>query len=227
MIVFKLEEARFADSQTKERIIQELADNPEETLIETIAVLGMAAKPLWKLAIQVIRLIGYPRNAIAIPALIDQVADGNSPARNEAMQTLIEMGVEAVSPYFIQTMLERKSQKYWIDAIHGICTLLTLRTVGREYAVPCGPAITYLLGQDELSDDFEKLDPEYLLDALEKIGPECAVYALPTLLQRANKEGASRVGQQTRNLLASFDKKAREPYKLLLAALQNTEQKDQ
>src|SRR6266581_1740596 len=106
MIISKFEEARLADEQTRKRLLFELASRPDETLMDIVAVLGMAAKPLWKLAIQVIRLIGYPRNAVAIPALIDQIADSNSPAWGEAMQALLDMGPAGVIPHFLQTMLD-------------------------------------------------------------------------------------------------------------------------
>ncbi len=143
----------------------------------------------------------------------------NSPAWNEAVETLVKMGAEVVTPYFLQTLLDRNSQQYWIDAIHGICMLLTLKRVERAYAVPCGPAIAYLLSQDDLADAYEHLDPEYLLDVLEKIGPECATYALPALLYLVSKEGSGRLGQQARNMIASFEETTLELYKLLLPLL--------
>jgi hypothetical protein len=227
MIISKLNEATFSDEESRERIIGELASQPDETLDALLEVLKFPPKGRWPVAFQVIRVIGYPRNALAIPLLIDEISDPNSPSWNEAMQALVEMGPEIVIPYFIQTMLDGTSHRYWIDAIHGICQILNIKSVGREYAVPCGPAISYLLSQDDLSDAFEKLDPEYLLDVLEKIGPECGVYALPALRHVVNKEGMNKIGQQAWNLIASFDEQVREPYKLLLAALQKTEQNDQ
>lgn len=223
MIIPKLNEATFSDEQTRERIIGELASQPEETLDALLEVLKFPPKGRWPVAFQVIRAIGYPRNAVAIPALIDQISDLNSPARDEAIQALAEMGTQVVVPHLIKAILDRSQKReYWLDAIAGICSML--RAVEVEYAIRCGPVITYLLGQGIPPSE---LDPWYLLIVLEKIGPECAEYALPTLIDIVSREGASEIGQQAWNLIASFDEQVREPYKLLLAALQKTEQNDQ
>lgn len=215
MIEDQLDKALVADEQVKELIIQELASRPDETLDKVIGILEIAAKSRWGMAIRVIRAIGYPRNAKAIPQLIDQIGDLNSPAFREAIQALEDMGAQVVVPHLIKILVEKKQEDgYWLDSVAGICSML--RSVDREYAVQCGPAIVYLLSQEIPS---ESLDPWYFLIVLEKIGSECAMYALPALIQLAKKEGTNELGKQTRDLIVSFDRATLDPYQYLLADL--------
>jgi hypothetical protein len=215
MIEDQLDKAIFADEQVQEHIIQELASRPDETLDETIRILKVAAKSRWGMAIKVIRAIGYPRNTKAIPQLIDQIGDLNSPAFQEAVQALNDMGVQVVVPHLIKVLGEKKPENgYWLDSIAGICSML--RSVDREYAVQCGPAIAYLLSQ-KIPE--KELDPWYLLIVLEKIGSQCAIYALPSLIQLAREGETSETRKQARDLIMLFDPAEREPYKYLLADL--------
>lgn len=86
------------DEQEKEHLIRELVKHPNETLGEAMRVLNSTAKPCWKIAVQVIRAIGYAHNAPAIPLLISHVGDKNSLAWNEAVKTLEDMGSHVVVP---------------------------------------------------------------------------------------------------------------------------------
>lgn len=214
-----LERAAHADIQERESVIQKLASQPDKTLETAVDILNGPKKRLWKIAVQVIRSIGYPRNAPAIPTLFDQVGDRNSPAWREVVETLVDMGSRVVAPYMIYALLEKQS--YWIDTITGICTMLTLVEI--NYARLCGPAVSYLLSQGKLSDKFEELEQDYLLDVLEKLGPECAFYALPVLIQLVKKEGAGELSKQARKLIASFKQEDLEPYQFLIADSLQTE----
>lgn len=214
MLLAKLDEARLADEQTREWIIRELASSPDETLEGVVGVLKTAQKHRWKIAVQVIRAIGYPRNASAIPQLIDQVSDLNSPAGKEAGETLADMGPHVVVPHLIKTMLERSQRReYWLEAVAGICSML--QSIERDFAIQCGPTVSYLLGQAVIDQELMPWS-WYLLLVLEKLGPECATYALPVLIDFVKREGASEEGKEALDLIASFDKEALEPYKWVL-----------
>jgi hypothetical protein len=216
MIEVQLDEAARSDEHKRELIIRELASHPDVTLDTVIRVLNSPMKGRWRMAVRVIRAIGYPRNAPAIRVLMDHVGDKNSVAWKEAIQALVEIGPQVVVPHLIQFLWDRESHQYWGEDVEGICEMLA--TVDREFALPCGPLLSYILGQDNLPPT--DLDKGYLLDVLEKIGLECAQYALPTLIALIQKEGSSEVGRQARRLMASFDKEALEPYQLLLASLE-------
>jgi hypothetical protein len=216
MIEEQLDKATFADEPVKERIIQELAGRPDETLDEAIDILAIAAKSRWSMAARLIRTIGYPRNAKAIPQLVAHVGDLNSPAFQESVQALREMGANIVVPHLINVLLENNPQnEYWLDAVAGICSML--RSTEKTFATQCGAAIAFLLSQKIPEGE---LDPWYLLIVLEKIGPECATYALPALLQFVRNKGMSELGKQARELIASFDQGELEPYKYVLTDLQ-------
>jgi len=215
MIEAKLDEATFSDAEKRRRIIQELASEPNETIDEVRKILQTNAKRWWKVAVEVIRAIGYPRNAVAIPELIEQISDKNSPAWEEAVQALVEMGAEAVAPFLIQAMLdEGQTNKYWAPALEDICA--TLSYVDQEFADLCGPVIIFLLGRHDLP---ASLDVSLLLDVLEIIDSARIAYAIPVLIDLAKREGTSQIGKQARTLLASFNRQALDPYKLLLLTI--------
>ncbi len=106
MLVAKLDEASFSDEETKQQIVHDLAAHPDETLESIRGVLTQPQKGRWRGAVQVIRAIGYPRNVPAIPELVDQVSDLNSPARNESIQALTEMERSVVVPHLMKALLD-------------------------------------------------------------------------------------------------------------------------
>lgn len=215
MIEAQLKEAVQADEQQKVRIIRELTSHPDETLEAIIQILRHPGA-LGKIAIEIVRTIGYPRNESAIPILLGHVKDKNSYIWEEAVQTLADIGPDVVVPYLIQSIWDRTSHVYWDDDVEGMCLMLT--TLDRAYAVACGPTLVYILGRSDLPPDRD-LDKGFLLDVLEKIGPDNVIYALPTLIDLASREGTSDVGKQARRLIQSFSEEALEPYKFLLDAI--------
>lgn len=100
--------ATFADEQRRREIIHDLAARADEALGALRSILKTNAKTLWSVAVHVIREIGYPQNTAAIPEVVDQVSDRNSPAWQEAVQTLAEMEKQAVIPYVIQVIWDRR-----------------------------------------------------------------------------------------------------------------------
>ena len=213
MLEAQLDEATFSNESVRTRIIAKLAAHPEETLGSVLQALQQPIKSRWEVAIQVIRAIGYPRNASALPTLIAHVGDKNSPARQEAIDTLVGMEPQVVVPHLVRYLWQRDQDQYWGEDVEGICAMLF--EVDRAYAVQCGPTIARILGRDDLPPSRD-LDLSFLLDVLEKVGPDCAEYALPSLLHLLQKEGTSDIAKQASRLITSFDKEMLEPYALLL-----------
>lgn len=204
------------DAQGKERLIRELAQHSQETLDEAMRVLGSLPKSRWKAAAQVIRAIGYPRNAAAIPLLMGHISDPNWPGWNEVVKTLEEMGPQVVVPYILLDFWQRDRVQYWDQHIESICFMLC--QVERTFALQCGPALAHLLSREDLPFDRD-LDRGFLLDVLEKIGPDCAEYALPVLIDFISKEGNTTNGMQALRLVQSFDQQILERYQYVLAPL--------
>ncbi|HVB21444.1 MAG TPA: HEAT repeat domain-containing protein [Ktedonobacteraceae bacterium] len=219
-----LEAAAYAETDQRKQLLNEIAIFPDEALSVAFKILRSMNRRLWRVAIEVIHTIGYPQNAEAILWMIARVEDRNFLAREEAIQTLLDMGPTVVVPYLILEMWDAKRHQYWGADVEGICGMLTI--VDRAYAVACGPTLVYILGRSDLPPD-EDLDKGFLLDVLEKIGPESVTYALPTLIDLVSREGTSEVGKQAQRLILSFGKEALEPYKFLLASIaEEPEQKD-
>jgi hypothetical protein len=215
MLEAQLDEATSSNESVRKQIIADLARHPEEILGSVLKALQQPIKSRWKVAIQVIRAIGYPRNASALPILVAHIGNRNAPGWWEIIDTLAEMGPQVVVPHLIHYLWDNDQHQYWGDDVESLCEMLT--HLDRVYAVQCGPTIAHILGRDDLPPPRD-LDREYLLDVLEKVGPRCAEYALPSLLHLLQKEGASDIGKQASRLISSFDKETLEPYKLVLAS---------
>lgn len=208
------------NEQIRSQIIGELAHYPDKLCSAIANLLKKRKSYLYPVAAQAIQAVSFPDNAALFRLLLNYVGDKNSPLWQEAVQLLVNLGVRAVTPHLIKFVFSRDDHQYWGDDVEGICAMLC--TVDREFAVPCGPVIAHILGKDDLPLPHD-LDKGFLLDVLEKIGAECAAYALPALLDLLMKEGKSAIGQQTWRLVATFDKEMLEPYQYLLADLQQSD----
>lgn len=217
MIQDQLEKA--ADSNVSERmeIIRDLVNQPDIALQGALDVFTRPhkrpQKHLWEVAVQVIRAVGYPRNASAIPLLVDLVGNMNAPGWEMAVETLDELGATLVVPYLIVYLWDKGRHQYWGDDVEGICLMLS--NVNREFAAMCGPTIVYILDQ-ETSTATHDLDKGFLLDVLEKIGADCGEYALPTLISLLQKEETYDLKMRIHRLIASFGKESLKPYLLIL-----------
>jgi hypothetical protein len=159
--------------------------------------------------------MGYPQNAPALPTLVALVTDRNAFGWQAIIETLTDIGPQVVVPHLVRYLWQKDQNPYWGDDVESLCAMLS--QVDRVYAVQCGPTIAHILGRDDLPPPRD-LGKEFLLDVLEKVGPRCAEYALPSLLHLLQKEGASDIGKQVSRLIMSFDKEKLEPYTLVLAS---------
>lgn len=217
MIQDQLEKAAKANEKERMEIIRELANRPDEALQPALDTFTLPQKHLWEVAAQVIRTIGYPKNAPAIPSLVAYVGNSNAPGWEMAVETLVDLGAPIVVPSLIASLWEKDRHQYWETDVEGISLMLS--QVNREFAVMCGPTIVYLLSQPN-SLSSQDLDQGFLLDVLEKIGPPSINYAIPVLIDIAKKEGTSRIGRQASALITSFSKQDLNPYSLLLPTIE-------
>lgn len=126
------------------------------------------------------------------------------------------MGPQVVVPHLLLDFWQRDRIQYWGDHLEGICFMLC--QVERTFALQCGPALAHLLGREDLPPERD-LDRGFLLDVLEKIGPDCAEYALPVLIDFIDKEANTTNVMQALRLVQSFDQQIRERYQYVLAPL--------
>lgn len=209
MFEAKLDAASFADNGTKQSLIQALADNPDETLNEITK--GYHRKSRWAIMIEVIRAIGYPRNAQALPWLVDHI-DRNSPAWRETVEVVTTLDPKVIAPHLVHVLWDKGEHRQgWGYDVESICVLLS--ELDSSYAALCGPTIAYLLGQHF---DPTELDPGFLLDVLAKVGVSSASYALPVLIDRLQIGSPEYVLEQVKSLIASYSEEARAPYSLVM-----------
>ena len=206
MLRSKIDEAVVADEPTRLSIIGDLAAHPVETLSELVQTQGQIGIRL-SMLIRVVRTIGYPANASAVPWLIASVSP-NRGAWADTVEAVAELDPDVVMPHLIQRLLAIDGDR--AIAIEDLCPLL--RELDTAYAIGSGPAITHLLATHAYPED-----PSILLDVLEKAGPECANYALPTLVDLLHSGSPRDSVARVRHLIATFDQAAIENYRLLIA----------
>ncbi len=199
-----------ADEPIRQQALQTLSAHPEETLAE------ISRKPQHysrtKAIYELIRHIGYPKNAQILPWLIGRI-DMNGWDSEELTATIASFSPEVIAPYLVALLWDRAQhqQEGWGYDVESVCTLLL--SLDSEYAAPCGPMVAWLF---TLKADPRELDPSYLLDVLDHIGANCAIYALPCLLDYLEREKNTGRYQQIERLIASFDQVMVDPYKRVI-----------
>ncbi len=196
-----LENARMAAKEAQRNLIQQLAQYPDEVIDVLIVLLSEHDMSLWELIISTLHEIGFPRNARAIPWLIDIAIDPHPVALNAAIATLHDMNSDEVAPYLTAILLNRDDENNeWRDGVIGVCRLLPQKM---EWMIACGPSIAYLLAQSDYKPGNEP-DKEALLSVLEPLIPSSGSYALPVVYRVALLERESNVGKKAKEILSLF-----------------------
>lgn len=213
MLAMLLNQAAYIeDEQEQTRIICQLACDPG-ALEVLVKALRQPSARRQTLAIRALRLIGYPRNAGAIPDLILHLGNLDFPGWDEVVQTLTDMGPGVVVPYLIEALWDGERHNiFWSSDVRGICEMLC--RVDREYAVYCGPTIAQLLSREDLPIS---LDRGVLLDVLEKVGTDYD-YMLPMLIDLACIYRLSEIGERVMRFITSFHSEKLRPYRLLFTS---------
>ena len=215
MLDMRLDEATQAGEVERQQIIQELASRPDETLDALIHAVTQLPKSRWSTGVRAIRAIGYPRNAKATEALVSHALNGNSPAHEHAVHALAEIEPRVVIRHLIRALLGfTQDNEFWAEDVDSIC--LILPDLGRQYAAPCGPALAYVLGVSHAAEEPNKT---YLVNVLRLIGPSCAIYSLPALLDVVRMHGETQAGKLARDLIQTFDSNTLGTYTSLLGIL--------
>jgi hypothetical protein len=211
MLKRRLDEAATSDQATESRIIAELAARLHETLSEIVDMRGQVGKRL-SLLMRILRAIGYPANRSAIPWLIASTYP-NGGAWQDTVLTIGDLSPQVVVPYLVQRLLGGNPYNTnRAHALEDICPLLY--ELDPAYAAGCGPTIAHLLAINAYAED-----PSMLLEVLEKVGPPCAIYAAPALLELLRREVSDEVRADALRLIATFENTALAPYQLILASL--------
>lgn len=204
MILDQLVAAAKAGTATeRDDIIRAVADaakqNPE--VYEELLTVLVREKWLSDYTAMVVRVIGYPQNATAIPPLVYYVCDANTPAAPYALEALREIPAHTVAPYMIELLWDRgATNDWWSKDVHGLAYALT--ELGPEYALLCAPVFAYLLADRETR---AKVSVSEFLRFLESVGPAHAYAALPVLLDISEHEADSDVRAHARRLVESYD----------------------
>ncbi len=214
-----------------DHLIPQLAQYPQEVVPALVFVLEQGLKEWWEIAIQTLERIGWPANAVAIPLVIAHASDYNSPSQGDALHLLTVWGPERVVPYLLDGLWDdgRSGRYAWARLWHIAEVPLRLSR-NPAYVQACGPLVSLLLNRAPFEPPpsvkiiggvtFKSPSPvNVLLRVLETIGPACATYALPTLLDLIQREGTSELAQRARRLLVSFDAGVLAPYRLLMDSL--------
>ncbi len=221
----------YGEEQKAKELISQVARSSDPEVMDVVmkALRGEGTKLQQYITIQVIQLLGYPKNEPAIPDLIYHLGDPNLPGWYEAAQTLKAIGIDVLMPYLIRSLLDqdaaiqfdKHTSPTWQSNVEGVCYWLTYtHEVEKEYARRCCPAITYLLSRADFSERPGAYDIDALLDVIEKAEIQDE-YIIPALITVAQKYYHSEVRKHARMLLATFKQEALAPYKLWDIPLQN------
>lgn len=221
-IEVRLREVVEASEEMQQHLANELACQPDETLDAFLGIVGEYSryeKAVVELAMRTIRSIGFPANAAAIRWLIFLAVDVDAPGRDEAINALWEMDVNAVVPYLLAAFMKDGDQRQgWSRTVNGVCNIIMEH---QAWATVCGLAVTSLLSQ-YAQQGKEQPDPAILLAVLESIIPACT-YAIPALYHLALQERDSAIGKEAQRLLLSFDAETLRPYRYHLQWLSEGE----
>lgn len=214
----KLLEIVRSPEKERELLIQALANEPEKYLDLLIHFTGSFMKSVRRPAIWVIRAIGYPRNARAIYELIDHFDDVNSPVQDAVAEALLDLGPNDLLRHLLHYFWTMEQKSWGWERILYVCRWFARDEVPREYIVGLGPYLAYLLAQSERLN-FREIAPDEALWILEKIGSECAHYALPALVNLVQNSRNKEISERAKRLILSFSQEQLAPYKLIMNEL--------
>lgn len=206
-IGFQLDALATANEPMRQHALQTLLAHPEETLAEIIRVPQHFSRD--KAIYDLIRHIGYPQNVQILPWLVERI-DRNDLHWKELIATIASFSPEVIAPYLIALLWDRAhhQQRGWGYDVESVCALLL--SLDSQYAARCGPLLAWLF---TLKEDPHELDPSFLLDVLEYIGANCAIYALPCLLDYLEREPEIELRRRAVQLIGSFDQAMVAPYR--------------
>jgi len=153
----------------------------------------------WTLVMRALQQMGYPSNGSALPYIVGQVSNINSPAWDLTLSMLKAIGEPAIphvrkSLEFYSNDLDRYG-----DAIQGLCVLL--EQLGSPTIDPLAPELLRLLeaGTGENPVDL------YAIGPLRRIGSPKADAAIPLLANKIHSTRSGRIRRECIEALEDFD----------------------
>lgn len=203
--------------------IHQLAAVPEQAMPVLIHALENADKLDKATAFDVIRVIGYPQNAAAIPYMFYFLSDPNFPGGGDVIGALREIDAGVLLPSITRILLKQEppfyyneNEKDWEDLVAGCCYYLR-DYADQQVAQRCSLAINFYLSYALATYPSRKSGPLYLIvGIIEKVG--CPEYFLPALVLLAKEQGENKIGQRVQRLLLSFTDEQLAPYRFLLTS---------
>ena len=201
-----------------EERIHQLAAMPDEAMPVLLHAFEEGEKFRVTVVCTVIRAIGYPKNAAAIPYLLYYLGDANFPGGIDVLGSLNEIEPMALLPSLIRVLLKQEptipyngSERAWEFMMTGCCYYLR-RCPDQTVLQHCAPAVNFALCSAlSRHPDQDKGYMYLILDIIEKVGP--LVYFLPALVLLAKVQNGTQLGTRSHQLVRSFAEEQQRPYR--------------
>jgi len=196
----------------RDRIIQELVVMPQDLFAAMPEIHHSQSKGLQAITAEAFRVMGYPANEPATSFLIDAASNANRPAYFSAFAALQAMPIEAIAPYALSALWDRKQPSAWREeAILDICFLLL--DLDDKRLDLCGPTVAYLLSSPE---QFNDQVTNLLVGILDAIGVDDTSYAIPALIHLAQQSPHEVVRLRAVRLLSRYPADQTATYRLIM-----------
>lgn len=205
-----------------EERIRQLAAMPDEAMPVLLHAFEEGEKFRVTVVCTVIRAIGYPKNAAAIPYLLYYLGDANFPGGTDVLGSLNEIEPMVLLPSLIRVLLKQEpavpyngSERDWEAMVTGCCYYLR-RCPDQMVLQHCAPAVNFALCS-ALSRHPEQ-DKGYLyliIDIIEKIGHP--TYFLPGLVLLAKVQNGTKLGNRAYHLVRSFADEQKRAYRSIIS----------
>lgn len=203
----ELDRAMQAGAAEQAALLRRLAEDADAVI--PVITSDYHAMRRWSGMFTLLQVIGYPRNAPALPWMVDHI-DRNSSAAQTLVALLSSIPVYAVTPHIIQRLLAPHQTESWGYDVESLCA--TLQELAPDYTLPCVPALVHVL---EHVQDPLMLDVGFIIDTIERTGPVGAAQAAPALLFVMRTHTAPETAQQARAAFASLPTEIRKLYALV------------
>lgn len=203
----ELDRAMRAGAAEQAAILRRLAEDSDAAT--TIITSEYHAMRRWSGMFTILQVIGYPRNAAALPWIIDHI-DRNSTAAQTLVALLSSLPVYAVAPHIIQRLLTPNQTESWGYEVESLCA--TLQELAPNYTLPCVPALVHVL--DRVKDPIV-LDVGFIIYTIERTGSAGVAQSAPALLFIMHTHTVPDTAQQARAAFATLPFETRQLYSLV------------
>jgi hypothetical protein len=192
-----LQEAKSADDVDK--VIDALVQIGQPAIPELLQYAKSPERRRWILVMRIVQKMGYPANKSAMPFIVSQASNLNSPNWNIALSMLKEIGEPAIPEVRDTLSFYSQDCDEYHPEIQGLCTLL--EQMGSPVIDSLVSDLLYLL---ETGTDENFVD-EYALWPLRKIGSPKANAAVPLLRDKILSRRKPHIRQVSIEALQDFD----------------------